>query len=108
MIVDVLIAGFVISVLGILATVLVGARLGRGDTGERAINANHHGLYLLVNDLATIQNRGYQPVFPDVETSDRARALLAGYEEQLVAMPPRAPATSDRALTAEGQGPAGA
>jgi hypothetical protein len=97
----VLLAGFVIAVLAILATFLVAARLGSGDTGDRVINANHHGLYLLVNDLATIQDRGYQPVFPDVETRDRARALLAGYEEQLVAMPPRLPAPVDRALTAE-------
>lgn len=56
---------------------------------DRAINGNHHGLYLLVNDLVSAQDRGWTTVFPDQVTLDTARRLLAGYEDQITGLAPR-------------------
>jgi hypothetical protein len=77
--------------LAAFAVLIWGAVTRSREDPGRAINANHHGLYLLVHHLISIQDHGYQPVFPDQDTVDRARALLAGYEDQLVALPPQVP-----------------
>lgn len=76
---------------GILLTFMWAA--GRSERAEaetgRAINANHHALYLLVNDMVAVHSHGWQTVFPDQATLDRARCLLDDYQKQIVETAPR-------------------
>lgn len=89
--------GYMAEILAVLFVLLLGAaglvglaalylRSARPEQSDRALNANHHGLYLLVNDLVSTQDRGWTTVFPDQQSLDKARGLLAGYEDQITAI----------------------
>lgn len=77
----------------LLLWAMIPKRTDRAERVERAVNANHHGLYLLVNDLVTTQERGLMPVFPDQASLDDAKQLLADYRQSIVAQAPPRPAT---------------
>lgn len=77
---------------GILLTFMWAA--GRSERAEaetgRSVNANHHDLYLLVNELLTIhRHSGVQLVFPDQDSLDQAARLTSDYRQLIVETAPR-------------------
>lgn len=80
--------GVGITIIAIAAAWILWYIRPRSDKPARAINANHHGLYLLVNDLVTTQKRGYMTVFPDEESYQEAQRLLTGYRDQITTTGP--------------------
>jgi hypothetical protein len=81
----------VVAVIGSVftsVTVTAPARAARRHDRLRAIkdvhvSRNHQELFLLMNDLLALHQRGYMSVFPDDDTLDRARKLTYTYREEI-------------------------
>lgn len=83
MIIDLAITISILGAVGVLVywiVVLVPTRRQyRVELQGTKIDRNHQELFLLVNDLLTIHEIGYQVIFPDEKTLKRAQDLTATY-----------------------------
>lgn len=69
--------GFLVWFFGVMGPIRAKAKR------ESLVTKNHLDLYLLLNDLVTLDRRGYVSVFTDETQRDHAEALLAAYRKEL-------------------------